>query len=207
MNTAGKVNYDRLMTEEIEKLKGEGKTPALVLHACCAPCASVATERLNGAFNIRLYFYNPNIDGEKEFSLREKEVMRLAEKDGVNFTAEPFYPSEFYSAVKGFEGCHEGGERCLKCFYLRLKKTAEYAEKEGADYFSTTLTTGPKKNAEIINSIGFRVEKETGVKFLPCDFKKRGGFYRSVERCRIEGFYRQNYCGCVFSKQGRQTDK
>ena len=192
------LNYDKLMMQII---KGFTKKPKLLLHSCCAPCSTACLERLLPFFDLTVYYYNPNIDGVEEFSKRANEQKRLCESLSVNFVEEKFCPEEFYSDVKGLEDAPEGGDRCAKCFNLRLKKTAEFAMQEGFDYFTTTLTVSPLKNADKINEIGLSIEREMGVKFLPSDFKKRGGYQRSVELSKEYNLYRQNYCGCVFSKR------
>lgn len=186
--------------EKIISLNG-GKKPALLMHACCAPCSSACLERVKDAFSVTIYYYNPNIDSEEEFFKRVREQERLCAELNVKAIVENYDPGAFYDAVKGLEKEPEGGKRCEQCFYLRLKKTAETAKEKGFDYFTTTLTVSPLKNAELLNGIGEKVAAETGVKFLPSDFKKRGGYQRSVELSNKYGLYRQNYCGCVFSKK------
>lgn len=193
------ANYDREMIKVIKEV-GEGKK--LLLHSCCAPCSSSCIERLVPFFDLTIYYYNPNIDGVEEFNKRAKEQQRLCEEFNLPCVIEEYNFNEFYSFVKGFEDALEGGERCRKCFYLRLKKTAEYAKAHGYDFFTTTLTVSPLKNADVLNEIGLKVASEVGVKFLPCDFKKRGGYQRSIELSKEYQLYRQNYCGCVFSKRG-----
>lgn len=177
------------------------KKPKLLLHSCCAPCSSACIERLLSLFDITVYYCNPNIDTEEEFDLRAKEQKRLCEYFGVNSVAEKYDSAEFLAAVSGLEKEKEGGARCKECFYLRLKKTAEYAAKNGFDYFTTTLTISPLKNAEVLNETGMRVAEETGTKFLFSDFKKGGGYQRSIELSKELNLYRQNYCGCKFSKE------
>lgn len=195
-----KVNYDREMEKIVSANKKSGVKPSLLLHACCAPCSSACLERVKDEFNLTVYYYNPNIDGAAEYDKRLKETKRLCEKLGVKFLAEPFCPEEFYAETKGLEDAPEGGARCAKCFYLRLNKTAEKAKTGGYEYFATTLTLSPLKNAALLNEIGHNVAEKSGVKWLPSDFKKRGGYQRSVELSDKYGLYRQNYCGCVFSK-------
>ena len=194
------VNYN-LLTEKIisEHLTKEEK-PSLLLHSCCAPCSSAVIERLKEYFNIIVYYYNPNLDSEEEYALRSNEQKRLCSLMGVECVVEYYSAEEYDKAVIGLESEKEGGGRCKVCFLLRLRKTAEHAKKIKADYFSTTLTISPLKNAQIINSIGLSLEKELGVKFMPSDFKKKGGYLRSIELSKEYGLYRQNYCGCKFSK-------
>ena len=199
-----RVNYDAEMQKIIKKARAEGKKPTLLLHACCAPCSSACLELLKDDFDVTVYFYNPNMDSAEEFSRRETEERRLCEALNIKLLVEEYDSAEFYSAVKGFEKEKEGGKRCERCFFLRLKKTAEKAKEKGFDYFTTTLTISPLKNAELLNGIGAAVAKETGVSFLPSDFKKRDGYKKSVELSKKYDLYRQNYCGCVFSKIERE---
>ena len=193
-------NYNKQMEKIINGLQKEGKKPKLLLHSCCAPCSSAVIERLKDAFELTVYYYNPNLDSKKEFDLRAEEQKRLCALLGVKCVIDAYIPEEFLSQVKGLEYAPEGGQRCGKCFFLRLKKTAEKAKDGGFDYFTTTLTISPLKNADRLNAIGNAVGQELGVEFLPSDFKKKNGYYRSVELSREYDLYRQNYCGCVFSK-------
>ena len=195
-----KINYDNEMMKIIGEEKGERK---LLLHSCCAPCSSTCIERLKPHFSLSVYYYNPNIDGVIEFKKRALEQKRLCNAFGVNYIEEKFDSNEFFAIAKGLENAPEGSDRCFKCFYLRLKKTAQYAKENGYDCFATTLTLSPLKNADKINEIGFLIEGEIGVKYLPSDFKKRGGYLRSIELSKEYELYRQNYCGCVFSKKGK----
>ena len=200
------VKYDREMERIIAGLKKAGEKPALLLHACCAPCSSACIERVKGGFDVTVYYYNPNIDTETEYFKRRMEQERLCAAFGVNFLSEKYSPQEFYAAAKGLEDAPEGGARCEKCFYLRLKRTAEKAKEQGFGYFATTLTLSPLKNAALLNQTGERVAAETGVKYLPSDFKKKGGYLLSVELSEKYSLYRQNYCGCAFSKNKNPAD-
>lgn len=197
-----KVNYDLLMQKEIEKIKGE--KPKLLLHSCCAPCSTACLERIAEFFELSVYYYNPNMDTDKEFILRAEEQKKLCDILGVSCIISNYNKNEFLSEIKGYENAVEGGERCKKCFYLRLRKTADFAKENGYEYFATTLTVSPLKNANMLNEIGKKIEQETGVKYLPTDFKKRGGYLRSIELSSLYNLYRQNYCGCEFSKK-RET--
>ena len=188
------------MEKIISAYKKVGERPSLLLHACCAPCSSACIERIKDFFDITVYYYNPNIDGLEEYAKRLKEQERLCEALGVKLISKTYCPEEFYAVAKGLEDAPEGGARCEKCFYLRLKKTAEKAKEKGFSFFATTLTLSPLKNAALLNLTGERVAEETGVKWLPSDFKKRGGYQKSIELSNEYGLYRQNYCGCVFSK-------
>ena len=192
------LNYDKLMMQTIKGLKGK---PRLLLHSCCAPCSTACIERLMLFFDITVYYYNPNIDGVEEFSKRATEQKHLCESLSIPYVIEDFDPKEFYKEIVGFEDSLEGGERCEKCFHLRLRKTADFAMQKGFEYFATTLTVSPLKNANIINEIGLNISKNTGTIYLPSDFKKRGGYQRSIELSKDYELYRQNYCGCIFSKR------
>ncbi|MDY6367264.1 MAG: epoxyqueuosine reductase QueH [Clostridia bacterium] len=191
------INYDKQMQKIIAGFSGK---PKLLLHACCAPCSTAAIDKLIDFFDITVYFYNPNIDTEKEYFTRAEEEKRYCKNFDIPVVVKPYNPSEFYQAVKGYELYPEGGARCELCFKLRLFNAANYAKENGFDYFTTTLTLSPLKNAELLNKIGFDAENEYKVKFLPSDFKKRDGFLKSVKLSEKFGLYRQNYCGCAFSK-------
>jgi predicted adenine nucleotide alpha hydrolase (AANH) superfamily ATPase len=195
-------NYQKELDKLIDAIP-DGEVPTLLLHACCAPCSSYCLEYLSQFFKITLYFYNPNIYPESEYSLRTDEARRLISemnfKYPVSFLEGEFNPKEFYSAVKGFENEKEGGERCFRCYRLRLESTAKLAEKMGFDYFTTTLTISPLKRADKLNEIGEELGEIYSVKHLPSDFKKKNGYKRSTELSKEYGLYRQDYCGCVFS--------
>ena len=194
------VNFDKEMQKIINENAKKGQKPKLLMHSCCAPCSTSCIERVKDFFDLTIYFYNPNMDSENEYNLRLKEQQRYCEEMGVDLVYEQYLKEHFTSAVKGLEECLEGGKRCFECFYLRLKKTAEYAKANGYEYFTTTLTVSPLKNAKKINEIGNVVAEQVGVKFLPSDFKKNNGYLRSVELSKQHSLYRQNYCGCEFSK-------
>ncbi len=196
-----KLNYEREMQKIILEVSNLSVKPKLLLHACCAPCASAVVERLKEFFDITLYFYNPNMDGKEEYSLRAGEIERLAKHFGVKSIIEEYRSSEYLQAVRGLEQCPEGGNRCEKCFKLRLSKTASVAIDGGYEYFATTLTISPLKNADKLNEIGLDLEKTKGVNYLISDFKKKNGYIRSIELSRELNLYRQNYCGCAFSKK------
>ena len=200
------INYDKEMDKIISELKKSGQRPKLLMHSCCAPCSSWCIERVKDYFDLAVYYYNPNIDTEEEYGLRLAEQKRLCESLGVKVIEEPHLKQEFLSKVKGLENLSEGGERCTVCFSLRLLKTAKRAKENGYEYFTTTLTVSPVKNAREINRIGKEIEKITGVKFLPSDFKKKGGFLKSIELSKKYSLYRQNYCGCEFSKSILPTE-
>lgn len=193
-------NYNRLMEKAIQEIKKQGARPTLLLHACCAPCSSACIERLRADFDITVYFYNPNIDGAHEYHKRASELQRFCDDFGVECVIAQYDSQEFYTAVRGLEEEKEGGKRCSVCYALRLKKAVEYANQNGFEYLTTTLTISPLKDAQRLNGIGNELSKNTGVKFLPSDFKKKGGYLRSIELSKEYGLYRQNYCGCEFSK-------
>lgn len=194
-----KTNYDKLFEKEISLIGGERKK--LLLHACCAPCSSACLERLKEHFAVTVLFYNPNIEDD-EYEKRKKELIRFISATGWAEIIDCDHDvAEFYSCAAGLEGEPEGGKRCEKCFYLRLERTAERAEKLGFDYFSTTLTISPLKNAELINEIGSGLAEGRKVKWLYSDFKKKDGYKRSLILSNEHALYRQNYCGCVFSRK------
>ena len=197
------VNYQKVLDQTIKELNGSA--PTLLLHACCAPCSSYVLEYLSQYFRITLFYYNPNIFPEEEYRKRTAEVQRLiAElptKYPVQFAEGRYDPEHFFQMAKGHEGDPERGERCTLCYRLRLEESAAYAQKNGFEWFTTTLSLSPYKDAQRLNAIGAQMEKQYGVKYLHSDFKKRNGYLRSIELSRVYGLYRQNYCGCVFSKQ------
>ncbi|MDE6597854.1 MAG: epoxyqueuosine reductase QueH [Clostridia bacterium] len=188
-------NYDKLMQGQIAKLSEKKK---LLLHCCCAPCSSACLEKLKDYFNITVLFYNPNIL-DKEYLRRKDELIRFINETGWADISDCDYESEkFYSAVKGFEKEPEGGKRCEVCFKLRLEKTALLANEGGYDFFTSTLTISPLKNASLINTIGESLQSGNA-KWLYSDFKKRGGYLRSCELSKEHNLYRQDYCGCAYS--------
>ncbi len=195
-----KINYDKELNKLITSLKKSGQKPKLLLHCCCAPCATACIEKLRETFDITAYFYNPNMNSVEEYLLRGAELQRFCEQVEVECFLEQYDNKEFYDCVKGYEDALEGGERCFKCYALRLNKTAEKAKEFGYDYFGTTLTLSPLKNAEVLNELGYNAEKQYKVKYLASDFKKGGGYLLSIEMSKEYDLYRQNYCGCVFSK-------
>lgn len=202
MNFLG-VNYQKELEKIIANNEKEGIKPTLLLQVCCAPCSSYCLEYLHKYFSITVLFYNPNIYPESEYAVRESELLRLIDELGfndINIMKTTFNPDEFYTAVKGLEDCKEGGDRCKICYRLRLEKTAKLAKSGGFDYFCTTLSISPLKSAEALCTIGLELEKEYGVKYLLSDFKKKEGYKRSIELSRQYNLYRQDYCGCVFSK-------
>lgn len=198
-------NYDRRMQAMMEGLKREGKRPRLLLHSCCAPCSTAVLTRLCEGFDITVFYYNPNIDTRDEHDLRAKELETFVNDSGLALDTViiPWEPKLFYERVRGLEGEKEGGKRCEVCFGLRLDRTARYAAEHGYDLFTTTLTISPMKSAPLLNRIGEEAAKRAGAVFLNSDFKKRGGYLLSTQLSREYGIYRQDYCGCVFSKRER----
>lgn len=199
------VNYQKELDKIIERNKREDALPSLLLHSCCAPCSSYTIEYLSDYFKITVLYYNPNISPREEYEKRKAEQIRLINslpvKNKVDFLDCDYDSSEFFDIAKGYENCKEGGERCFRCYELRLRETAKKAKEKGFDYFCTTLSISPLKNAQKINEIGLKLQGEYGVSWLPSDFKKREGYKRSIELSREYNLYRQNFCGCVFSKK------
>ena len=190
-------NYNALMEKEVASFD---KKQTLLLHCCCAPCSSACLERLKDSFEITVFFFNPNIE-DAEYEKRKAELIRFIGETGYAEILECEHDTGlYYSAIKGLEGEKEGGKRCEKCFYLRLKETAETAEKFGFGYFATTLTISPLKNARLINEIGEKLAEGKKVKWLYSDFKKKDGYLNSLRLSEKYNLYRQNYCGCVYSK-------
>lgn len=198
------VNYDKLMQEELRGAQNK----RLLLHSCCAPCSSHCLSELSPRIGVTVLYYNPNLDCAEEYEKRKREQIRFLRETGLaDFLDCDYAPEDYISAVRGLEEEKEGGARCAVCFRLRLDRTAREAKARGFDYFATTLTVSPLKNARLINEIGFAVAEEVGVKYLPSDFKKRGGYLHSVRLSEEYGLYRQDYCGCAFSKAERERQK
>lgn len=197
-----RVDYDKLMQKEIEEL--HGARAKLLLHSCCAPCSSACLERLKDFFDITVFYYNPNIEEEEYFRRKEEQIRFLRETGWADILDCDHEAEKFYEISKGLEDAPEGGARCLKCYELRLRRTAEEAEKGGFDYFATTLTISPQKSSQTLNAIGERVAEGRSAKWLHTDFKKRSGYLRSCELAREHSLYRQNYCGCKFSREQNQ---
>ena len=199
-----KRNFQREMDLLIEKNQKDGIIPSLLLHSCCAPCSSYVLEYLSDYFNITVLYYNPNISPKEEYIHRLNEEKRLISemtfKKTVSILDCTYDKREYFDCVKGLEKEPEGGERCEKCFALRLSYTAKTAKEKGFDFFATTLTISPLKNARLINEIGEKLGEQYGVKYLCSDFKKKEGYKRSIILSKEYNLYRQNYCGCVFSK-------
>ena len=194
-----KKDYQKELDLILNRLDGENR-PKLMLHSCCGPCSSYVLEYLSRYFDITVYYYNPNIFPPDEYQKRLKNQLDLIEKSGwAKFMPCEYNHDEFLFAARGLEGEKEGGERCTECFRLRLQKTAELAKKGGYDYFATTLSVSPYKNAQLLGILGEKIGEEYGIKHLPSDFKKREGYKRSIELAKKFDLYRQDYCGCEFS--------
>ncbi len=198
-------NFSAMTEKVISDIKQIGKKPSLLLHACCAPCASYVIEYLSDFFDITLFYYNPNISPKTEYDFRLSELERLCcehpKAKNIKILPCEYNEQEFYGLAKGLENSKEGGERCKKCYELRLSKTAEEAKKHGFDFFTTTLTISPYKNAVWLNEIGEKLMNKYGINYLFSDFKKKNGYKRSIELSRQYNLYRQDFCGCVYSKK------
>ena len=197
-------NFHKEMLKLAGQLQKEGKVPRLLLHSCCAPCSSNCIEVLSN-FMVTVFYYNPNISSDEEYKKRVAEQIRFIKEfdtpNKVEFIEGDYEPDVFFKEVKGLEKEPEGGKRCFKCYELRLRKTAELAKAEAYDYFTTTLTISPLKNSVKLNETGLKLQEEYGVNYLLSDFKKQEGYKRSIELSKEYGLYRQNYCGCVYSRQ------
>jgi predicted adenine nucleotide alpha hydrolase (AANH) superfamily ATPase len=202
--TLNRRNYQKELDSIIEKNIAAAAVPTLLLHSCCAPCSSYVLEYLSRYFAITDFYYNPNISPSTEYEYREEELDRLIREmpvsHPVTFLRGKYEPERYYAAVKGYEDAPEGGERCEICFRLRLEEAAKKAKELGLDYFATTLTISPMKDPVLLNQIGEEMAEKYGVKYLPSEFRKRNGYKRSTELSREYGLYRQNFCGCVFSR-------
>ncbi len=204
-------NYTKELERLIQKLQQEGKVPRLLLHACCAPCSSAVLEYLSQYFAITLLYYNPNIAPLEEYQKREAELRRLISQMKFTHPVEllpcQYDGQAFVQAARGLEGEPEGGKRCEACFRLRLRYAAQEAARLRFDYYTTTLSISPMKNAPLLNQLGEEIGREFGVAHLPSDFKKKDGYKRSVQLSKEYDLYRQDYCGCAFSKAQRQREK
>lgn len=203
-----KINYQKEMEKILDELHREGRVPRLLLHSCCAPCSSYVLEYLSRYFEITVFYYNPNIFPESEYTKRILEqqtlISEMETEHPVAFLAGCYDKEKFYEMARGLEHVKEGGERCMRCYELRLRESARMAREGGFDYFTTTLSISPMKNAAKLNEIGERLGEEYGVKYLLSDFKKKNGYKRSTELSKEYGLYRQDYCGCEFSLAERQ---
>lgn len=205
------MNYQKELDKTLEQLDKEAKVPTLLLHSCCAPCSSYVLEYLSQYFQITVFYYNPNIYPESEYTKRILEqqtlIGQMKSKNPISFMAGAYDKERFYAMAEGMETLKEGGARCMKCYELRLREAAEVAKKGNFDYFTTTLSISPMKNAVKLNEIGMRLAEEYQVAYLLSDFKKKNGYKRSIELSKEYGLYRQDYCGCEFSKREREQQK
>jgi len=194
------MNYN----EEMKKIiKTFDSKKTILLHSCCGPCSSSVIERLMPYFDITVLYYNPNIEPKEEYEKRKAEQIRLLKELDVKYMDCDYDNETYHEVVKGMEKEKEGGARCTLCFMLRLSKTAKLAKENAFDYFGTTLTVSPHKNSQLINKIGFKEGEKLGIEFLPADFKKEDGYKRSIELSKKYDLYRQDYCGCLYSKEWR----
>lgn len=201
------MNYEIEMTDILDKIQKQGTIPTLLLQSCCAPCSSYVLERLTPYFHITIFYYNPNIEPKEEYEKRKDEekqfIAKLKSPNRLDMMDCDYDNDLFHDTVMGLEQEKEGGARCFRCYDLRLRATAKKAKELGYDYFSTTLTVSPYKNAAKLNEIGFALEKEYSISYLPSDFKKKNGYKRSIELSKEYNLYRQDYCGCVYSKKNK----
>lgn len=201
-------NYQKELDQLILNLTAKNKVPSLLLHSCCAPCSSSILEYLSQYFAITIFYYNPNIYPESEYQFRAQEQQEFIQKTDsqypIHFIEGTYEPDLFFEMVRGLEQMPEGGSRCYKCYQLRMTEAAMLGKKLNFDYFTTTLSISPHKNASWINEIGKELEEQFGIKHLPSDFKKKNGFKRSVELTKQYGMYRQDYCGCLYSLRDRE---
>ena len=205
------MNYQKELDDLLVRLKKENKVPRLLLHSCCAPCSSYVLEYLSEYFEITVFYYNPNIFPESEYTKRILEQQMLIQdmkfRHPVSFIAGNYERERFYEIARGLEHLKEGGERCFKCYEIRLEEAAKIAKEIEYDYFTTSLSISPMKNAEKLNEIGTKLAAKYGVEYLQSDFKKKNGYKRSIELSKTYNLYRQDYCGCEFSFRDRQLEK
>lgn len=199
------VNYDNVFKDIIKNIKG---TPRVLLHSCCAPCSSQVLARLSDYFLVTVLYYNPNIEPFSEYEKRKEEQKRFIKsfpsKNQISFLDCDYENEKFKIMAKGLENIPEGGERCHKCYTLRIEKTAILAKENNFDYFCTTLSVSPFKNSRVLNEIGNMLEKKYDIKYLYSDFKKEDGYKKSIEYSKKYNLYRQNYCGCIYSKENKK---
>ena len=202
-------NYQKELDGILMDLKEKGKVPRLLLHSCCAPCSTYVLEYLSEYFDITVYYYNPNIYPAGEYLKRVEELDKLIREmkfpNPVRLRNGLYEPDEFFRMAKGYEEEPEGGERCFRCYKLRISEAAKVAAAGHYDYFTTTLSISPLKDADKLNEIGEKLAKEYHVSYLPSDFKKKNGYKRSVELSKEYDLYRQNYCGCVYSRNRQES--
>lgn len=203
-----KHNYQLEFEKILQTLSQRSDPPTLLLHSCCGPCSSSVLEKLTDVFRVTIYYYNPNIYPDLEYQRRWEEQQQLLEKLTPRYSLAWFEgtyrPEDFYDQIRGLEQIPEGGERCFRCYELRLQNTAETAKRLNFEFFTTTLSVSPHKNSAKLNEIGKKLAEQYGVNYLYSDFKKKNGYKRSLELSAVYGLYRQDYCGCVYSWQERQ---
>ena len=207
MKQIPKPNYQLELDKTLQEITKRNIRPKLLLHACCAPCSSYVLEYLTNYFDITVFYYNPNISPENEYLHRVNEIKRLISEmcPSVQFIEGRYEPQKFYEMAKGSENAPERGERCLKCYRMRLEESAVTAKQGNFDYFTTTLSISPQKDSHVLNSIGKEISEIYGVPYLFSDFKKKGGYKRSIELSAKFHLYRQNFCGCIYSKKNAGT--
>ncbi len=210
-----KINYDRVLQELVNNWKKSNFRPKIMIHSCCAPCSTVVLEYLSSVADVTIYFSNSNIHPKEEYEYRKKvqkdfiDDFNIKTGSNVSFMADEYNPNSFFQITKGLENEKEGGARCHLCYRMRLDRSALKASELNFDYFASALTLSPHKNSEIINEVGFGIEKElevTSLYYLPSDFKKNNGYLRSIEMCKEYDIYRQCYCGCVFGAKQQGID-
>lgn len=205
------MNYNKLMEEEIERNTSQNIIPSILLHSCCAPCSSHVIATLTPYFNITILYYNPNIEPYEEYLKRKEEEIRFIKEypnqNKLDIIDCDYDNDKFHEMSIGLEEVPEGGARCIKCYYLRMKKTAQLAKENNYDYFATTLTVSPLKNSTKLNEIGESLSKKYNIKYLYSDFKKKNGYLHSIELAKQYSLYRQDYCGCIYSKIEREKQK
>lgn len=208
--TAPNINFQHILDKTLAEITASGRTPTLLLHCCCAPCSSYVLEYLSEHFLITAHFYNPNISEKAEYEKRSAELRRLIAEQPhrfpVSFGEGAYEPERFFEIAKGLEDAPEGGERCFKCYRLRLSEAADAAKAGGFDYFTTTLSISPLKNARKLNEIGAEESERVGIPYLFSDFKKKEGYKRSIKLSAEYALYRQDFCGCTYSSRRKAAD-
>ena len=203
------MNYQKLLDLKLEEIKKEGKTPSLLLHACCAPCSSYTLEYLSKYFKITIYYYNPNIHPNIEYNRRLNELKKFLNEfkteNKVNMIEEKYDSNDYFESVKGLENLGEKSKRCYECYKLRMEKACKYAKENNFEYFTTTLSISPYKVSDWVNEIGENLMNEYNINYLYADFKKKNGYKKSLELSKKYNLYRQDYCGCIYSKQEREV--
>ncbi len=205
------MNYNKIMEDELNYISNQKNIPSLLLHSCCAPCSSHVIDLLTNFFNITILYYNPNIEPLEEYEKRKNEELRFISeyphKNSITMLDCDHENNLYHQTIKGLEKESEGGARCIKCYYLRMEKTAKLAKEKGFDYFATTLTVSPLKNSAKLNEIGKYLSEKYDIKYLYSDFKKKEGYKHSIELSKEYNLYRQDYCGCIYSKEEREKIK